>query len=83
MPVKAKLMDKLIISPSPHIHSGDSIERNMYAVLLALAPACLVSLVIFGLGALVVLLVSVLGCCLTEWLSPRCGTARPSSRGCC
>ena len=61
-------MDKLIISPSPHIHSGDSIERNMYAVLLALAPACLVSLVIFGLGALVVLLVSVLGCCLTEWL---------------
>ena len=43
----------------------------MYAVLLALAPACLVSLVIFGLGALVVLLVSVLGCCLTEWLTTK------------
>jgi len=44
-------MDRLIISPSPHIHSGDSVERNMYAVLIALAPACLVSLVTFGLGA--------------------------------
>ena len=28
-------MDQLIISPSPHIHSGDSVERNMYAVLLS------------------------------------------------
>jgi len=61
-------MDKLIISPSPHIHSGDSVERNMYAVLLALVPACLVSLATFGLGALVVLAVSVLSCIIVEWL---------------
>lgn len=64
-------MDKLIISPSPHIHSGDSIERNMYAVLLALVPAVLVSLVSFGLGALIVLIVSILSCCLYEWLITR------------
>lgn len=60
-------MEKLIISPSPHIHSGDSIERNMYAVLVALVPACIASLVFFGLGAAVVLSVAVGMCVLTEW----------------
>ena len=40
----------------------------MYAVLLALVPACLVSLATFGLGALVVLAVSVLSCIIVEWL---------------
>ncbi|MDO4692835.1 MAG: RnfABCDGE type electron transport complex subunit D [Porphyromonadaceae bacterium] len=61
-------MQKLIISPSPHIHSGDTVERNMYAVLLALIPACLVSIAQFGLGALVVLSVAVGVCVLAEWL---------------
>lgn len=61
-------MQKLFISPSPHIHSGDSIERNMYGVVLALLPACLLSLYFFGLGALVVLLTSILACVSFEWL---------------
>lgn len=60
-------MERLIVSPSPHIHSGDSIERNMYAVIIALLPAVAVSLVQFGLGALVVLAVSIGVCALTEW----------------
>lgn len=60
-------MDKLFVSPSPHIHSGDTIERNMYAVLLALLPAVLVGLSQFGLGALIVILVSIAFCALTEW----------------
>ena len=74
-------MDRLIISPSPHIHSGDSVERNMYAVLIALAPACLVSLFTFGLGAFVVLLVSVLGCVATEWAITKYLYKRPTSIG--
>lgn len=61
-------MDRLIVSPSPHIHSGDTIERNMYAVLIALLPAVLVGLSQFGLGALIVILVSIGFCALTEWL---------------
>lgn len=61
-------MYKLFVSPSPHIHSGDSIERNMYAVLLALLPAVLVGLSQFGLGALIVIVVSIAFCTLTEWL---------------
>jgi electron transport complex, rnfABCDGE type, D subunit len=59
---------KLIISPSPHIHGGDSISKNMYGVLIALVPAFLVSLYCFGLGALVVTLVSVASCVIFEYL---------------
>ena len=65
------MANKLTISPSPHIHSGNSIEKNMYGVLLALVPAFLVSLVYFGLGALIVTLVSVLSCVLFEYLTQK------------
>ncbi|MDL2241817.1 RnfABCDGE type electron transport complex subunit D [Bacteroidales bacterium OttesenSCG-928-L03] len=60
--------NKLIVSPSPHIHSGDSVEKKMYGVLIALIPAFIVSLVYFGLGALIVTVVSVLSCVLFEFL---------------
>lgn len=61
-------MNNLYVSPSPHIHSGDSISKNMYGVLIALVPAFLVSLYYFGLGALIVTLVSVASCVLFEFL---------------
>ncbi|MBP5195910.1 MAG: RnfABCDGE type electron transport complex subunit D [Bacteroidaceae bacterium] len=61
------MMNKLIVSLSPHVHSGDSIEKNMYGVVIALVPALLCSLYFFGLGALVVLLTSVLSCVFFEW----------------
>ena len=60
--------NKFFISSSPHIHSGDTIEKKMYGVLIALIPAFLVSLYFFGLGALIVTSVSVLSCVLTEYL---------------
>ena len=47
--------NNLYVSPSPHIHGGDSISKNMYGVLIALIPAFLVSLYFFGLGALIVI----------------------------
>ncbi len=65
------MAEKLIISPSPHIHSGDSVEKKMYGVLIALIPAFIVSLVYFGLGALIVTLVSVLSCVIFEYLIQR------------
>ena len=43
--------NKLIVSLSPHVHGGDSVQKNMYGVLIALIPAFLVSLYFFGLGA--------------------------------
>ncbi len=59
--------NKLIVSLSPHVHSGDSIQKNMYGVLIALVPALLASLYFFGLGALIVTGVSVAACLFFEW----------------
>ena len=56
------MANKLIVSLSPHVHSGDSIQKNMYGVLIALIPALLVSFYMFGLGAVVVTLTSVAAC---------------------
>lgn len=58
----------LFISPSPHVHSGDSIEKNMYGVLIALIPAFICSVVFFGLGAIIVTLTSVLSCLFFEYV---------------
>jgi len=64
-------MNKLTISLSPHIHSGDSINRRMWNVVIALLPALAVALWTFGLPALWVTLVSVGSCLLAEWLIAR------------
>ncbi|NLO69412.1 MAG: RnfABCDGE type electron transport complex subunit D [Porphyromonadaceae bacterium] len=64
-------MDKLIISPAPHIHGGDSIEKNMRGVIIAMMPALLVGFYFFGMGALIVTLVSVGSCVLFEYLIQR------------
>ncbi|NCC99357.1 MAG: RnfABCDGE type electron transport complex subunit D [Bacteroidia bacterium] len=61
-------MKPIIISPAPHIHSGDSVEKKMYNVLIALIPAYLFALYFFGLGALIVSLISVVSCVLFEYL---------------
>ncbi len=60
-------MSKLIISLSPHVHGGDSVQKNMYGVCIALLPALLASLWFFGLGAAIVLATSILSCVLFEW----------------
>lgn len=62
---------KLLVSPSPHLHSGDSIERNMYDVIIALVPAFGVSIYYFGFGALWGTLTSIIACVLFEWLISR------------
>ena len=61
-------MGKLIVSLSPHAHGNDTVEKNMYGVLIALIPALIASLYFFGLGAAIVLCTSVLACVCFEWL---------------
>lgn len=61
-------MNKLVVSPSPHVHSGNSIQKEMKSVLIALIPAYLVALYYFGVGALIVSVTSVLSCVLFEYL---------------
>ena len=60
-------MGKLIVSLSPHAHGTDSVEKNMYGVIIALLPALLVSFYYFGFGSVVVCLTSVAACMFFEW----------------
>ncbi len=61
-------MSTLIISPSPHVHSGDSVKKNMYGVIIALLPALAASLWVFGLGALIVTVTAIAASVLFEYL---------------
>ncbi len=61
------MANKFIVSLSPHVHSGDSVRQNMYGVCIALLPAMLASFYFFGLGAVTVMLTSVLACVFFEW----------------
>ncbi len=60
-----------IISASPHLHSSRTSKKLMYDVLIALVPAFLVSLYVFGIGALLVTAVAVASCILFEFLIQR------------
>ncbi len=55
-------MNKWIVSSSPHVHSGDSIQKNMLYVVIALLPAYLVALYYFGVGALAVSVIAIASC---------------------
>ena len=52
----------LTLSVSPHIHSGKTTSRIMLDVLIALSPATVAGVVIFGLRALLVLAITVASC---------------------
>ena len=60
-------MSKLIVSPSPHIHADNSVNKLMRGVLFALLPALLVSFCYFGIGSVIVCAVSVASCVFFEW----------------
>jgi len=58
----------LTISPSPHIHTGDSTQKIMYRVVYAMIPALLWSVFVFGLDALRVTLIAVVACLAFEYI---------------
>lgn len=62
-------MGKLHISPTPHIHQKGSSTRNiMMDVTIAMLPAALAGIVIFGIKALLVILTCVASAVVTEFL---------------
>jgi len=62
-------MSKLInVSPSPHVAGDYSVKKIMYGVVLALLPALAASIYYFGMGAIIVTLVSILSCVAFEYL---------------
>ncbi len=62
-------MSKLLtISPSPHVHTSDSVNKIMYRVILALVPALAWSVFMFGFEAIRVTLLAVAACMVFEFL---------------
>ena len=74
-------MSKLIVSPSPHIHSKDSTKSLMLDVVIALIPAVICSVVFYGWQELLVLGVSVASCVLLEWAITKYLLKKPSTVG--
>lgn len=70
----------LRVSVSPHIHSPISTRRIMLDVILALVPALLFAIWLYGLTALLTVCVSVASCVLFEYLS-RMVMKRPQTIG--
>lgn len=61
-------MEKLILSVSPHLRNKTNTTLIMLDVIIALIPALIVSAIIFGLKALVLVAVCVASCVLFEYL---------------
>lgn len=59
---KIKMPEILTVSPSPHIVSPDTTATVMFDVILALLPAFLWGVYVFGIRALAVMAVSVAAC---------------------
>jgi len=56
------------VSPSPHVFGQQSVKSLMTGVVVALIPAFLMSLFLFGIGAILVTSIAISACVLTEYL---------------
>jgi electron transport complex protein RnfD len=63
--------NRFIVSSSPHIRDNGSTSRIMLDVIIALLPATIMGVVYFGLRALMVILVTVLSCVVSEYIARR------------
>lgn len=61
-------MEKILVSPSPHLHTKTSTKSLMRDVVIALLPAVIVSVLFYGWSELLILGVSVASCVLLEYL---------------
>ncbi len=60
-------MDKFIVSGTPHVRSKDSIQGIMRDVLIGLTPAALMGIYVFGLNALVLMVISIASAIFFEY----------------
>lgn len=71
-------MENVIMSPAPHIHTTNTTRRIMLDVVISLLPACVASVLIFGLKALWILLACSLSAVLGELLLNICLRQKPT-----
>lgn len=60
--------DVVIVSSSPHAHSGETVSRIMLDVLIALMPALVAAICFFRWQAVRLVVVCVAVCLLAEWI---------------
>ena len=60
-------LGKLVVSSSPHIHAELTTQKIMMWVLIALAPSGVMGVWYYGLRALVIMIVCVASCVLSEY----------------
>jgi len=72
---------KLVVSLSPHEKGGDSVQKIMWTVALALLPALAAGIWMFGLAALKVTLLTVVFCVGIEYAVQRFLFKREASIG--
>lgn len=65
-------------SVAPHVRDGSSTATVMRDVAIALMPSLVFGVFVFGLGALVRIVLSVAACVLTEWVYEK-GMKKPST----
>ncbi|MFI3322498.1 MAG: RnfABCDGE type electron transport complex subunit D [Rikenellaceae bacterium] len=65
------MINKLVVSPSPHIKGKVTTSHLMRDVIIALLPAFVVSIIFFGIKALIVTLVAVVSAVAFEYLISR------------
>ena len=71
----------MLVSPAPHLHTKVSTRSLMRDVIIALAPAIIVSVLFYGWSELLVLSVSVASCVFLEWAITKYLLKAPSTVG--
>ena len=64
-------MEKLIVSSSPHFNGKKTTQNIMLDVIIALTPAMIASVILFGFRAMVVILTCIASCVLSEYICRR------------
>ena len=64
-------MNELKVSVSPHLRSTRTTQNIMLDVLIALCPALVASVIIFGIRSLLLTLVSAAACVACEYIWER------------
>lgn len=73
------MAEKLIVTVSPHLHDKEqTIERAMRDVLIALCPAAVVALIVFGMNAVYIMAVSIIAAMLSEFLMRKIMRRKPT-----
>lgn len=63
--------EKLVVSSSPHIRSGATTRKIMLDVIIALVPAAIAAVILFGPRALLIIAVTIASCVLSEYICRR------------